>query len=82
MAGMIIGLAFFLAKPNWGRGFILSLIPIGMVPFILATLPNSARPLTSVVPLFVMGGWGFMYLIHSFSGGRAGEIAPRSWPSW
>jgi hypothetical protein len=66
MVGIIVGLAFFFARPSWGRGFILSLIPIGMVPFILATLPNSARPLTSVVPLLVLSGWGFVYLTQSF----------------
>ena len=64
--GMVVGLAFFLAKPSWRRGFILSLIPIGMVPFVLAALPNSARPLTSVVPLLVLSGWGLIYLTRSF----------------
>ena len=64
--GMIIGLAFFLAKPSWGRGFILSLIPVGMVPFVLATTPNSARPLASVIPLLTLAGWGLVYWLGSF----------------
>jgi hypothetical protein len=64
--GMVVGLAFFLARPSWRRGFILSLIPVGMVPFVLAALPNSARPLTSVVPLLVLSGWGLVYLTRSF----------------
>ncbi len=66
VAGGVIGLAFFLAKPSWRRGFILSLIPVGMVPFVLAASPNSARPLTSVVPLLVIAGWGFAYWVRSF----------------
>jgi hypothetical protein len=66
VAGVAIGLAFFLAKPSWRKVFILSLIPVGMVPFILAEMPNSARPLTSVIPWLVLAGWGFVYWIQSF----------------
>ena len=63
---MIVGLAFFLAKPSWSRMFILSLVPIGMVPFVLAFAPNSARPLTSVIPLLTLAGWGMVYWFSAF----------------
>ncbi len=67
VAGVVIGLAFFLAKPSWGKGFILSLVAVGMVPFVLAAMPNSGRPLASVIPLLTLAGWGFVYWNRSFT---------------
>jgi hypothetical protein len=66
VAGMVVGLAFFLARPSWRRGFLLSLIPVGMAPFVLAAMPNSGRPLASVVPLLALSGWGLVYWTRSF----------------
>ena len=65
--GMLVGLAFFLAKPSWRKAFVLSLVMVGMVPFILAAQPHAARTLAGAGPLLLLSGWGMEYLIRSFA---------------
>lgn len=58
---MIVGLAFFAAKPGWKKLLTLSMLALGTLPFILSNHAHSARALAVVGPLFLMAGWGMDY---------------------
>jgi hypothetical protein len=64
---MVIGLAYFLSKPSWIKTFIISLILVGMAPFVLSNFQHAGRVEGAVVPLFLMGAWGMDYFWGLFS---------------
>lgn len=60
--GLVLGLAYFIARPSWKMAFVFLMILVGMVPFVLSYLPHTGRVVGAVAPLLLLAGWGLDHL--------------------
>ncbi|MGH7739863.1 MAG: hypothetical protein ACREL1_06915, partial [bacterium] len=59
---VLLGLVYFLARPNWKKGFLaLCLVP-ALFPWVAIAGPHTSRMLSCVVPLYALGALGLNHL--------------------
>src|SRR5260221_8032434 len=71
---MVVGLAYFLARPSWRKTVVLLMAFVGMIPFVLSRGPHTGRVVGAVAPLLLLGGWGLNYFWELFNREMRGRV--------
>lgn len=58
---MVVGLAYFAARPAWKKSVVILMTLVGACSFILSNHPHTGRVETTVPPLLLLGAWGLDY---------------------
>jgi len=64
--GMVIGLAYFIARPSWRLAAVLLMALVGMTSLVFSNHPHTGRVESAVPPLLLIGAWGFDAFLNFF----------------
>ena len=59
---LVLGLAFFLARPDWRKAFLLALSALGAVVYVISVDPSSTKLISSAPPLYLLSAWALSRL--------------------
>ena len=64
---MVVGLAYFIARPTLSKGYVIVIVLVGIAPFLATRFSHTGRLFGAIAPLLLMGGWGLDAYWDSFS---------------